>query len=346
MQSTLNPDGAASNAMMIGLRYYDPLSAFRITAGLPTRSDEPLWGALAGTRRLAYRRSRLMAGVDLSAQGFLLHRGERVREVPGLLGLPRIEREPALSGFALAAQALPVLGIETARWQAHARIGFSHYLNDFGEVQAQRTLRSADLQLTFAPTSSFAFTPALRRFDAEEAGYTYAGLTAVLSQGRTSVWGSTGRWLKQDDVGTPWSLGASLRLHERVTLSAGASRDAFDPLYLHPPQESWSASLSYALTQRRTPAPPVPAGYVNGQATIRLAATPQHNQLSIAGDFNGWKPQPMKRTGDHWTCTVAVAPGVSNYAFVDERGAWFVPEKHPGRKDDGMGGHVAVLVVQ
>jgi hypothetical protein len=39
------------------------------------------------------------------------------------------------------------------------------------------------------------------------------------------------------------------------------------------------------------------------------------------------------------------APGVYHYAFVAEDGTWFVPESVPGRQDDGMGGHVAVLVV-
>ncbi|HEY8485417.1 MAG TPA: hypothetical protein VIL13_12465 [Longimicrobiales bacterium] len=41
-----------------------------------------------------------------------------------------------------------------------------------------------------------------------------------------------------------------------------------------------------------------------------------------------------------------VAPGVYHYAFVTADGKWFVPESVPGRKDDGMGGHVAVLVVR
>jgi hypothetical protein len=54
----------------------------------------------------------------------------------------------------------------------------------------------------------------------------------------------------------------------------------------------------------------------------------------------------MTNTAGSWTYTVAVAPGVYNYAFVNEDGEWFVPESVPGRKDDGMGGHVAVLVVR
>jgi hypothetical protein len=66
----------------------------------------------------------------------------------------------------------------------------------------------------------------------------------------------------------------------------------------------------------------------------------------IAGDFTNWQPQPMQQTGKAWTYTTQLAPGVYNYAFVDANGTWFVPEDHPGRKDDGMGGSVAVLVVR
>jgi len=54
----------------------------------------------------------------------------------------------------------------------------------------------------------------------------------------------------------------------------------------------------------------------------------------------------MEREGDDWTYTVAVPRGVYSYAFVGADGAWFVPEGVPGRKDDGMGGHVAVVVVR
>ena len=54
----------------------------------------------------------------------------------------------------------------------------------------------------------------------------------------------------------------------------------------------------------------------------------------------------MQRTGRHCAYTTKIAPGVYNYSFVDAKGVWFVPEKQPGRKSDGMGGFVAVLVVQ
>jgi len=124
-------------------------------------------------------------------------------------------------------------------------------------------------------------------------------------------------------------------------------RDTFDPLSLQAAQTSWSIGLSVLTSGRPRPVtPPVPAAYENGRATIRLPASATKTPPSIAGDFNAWTPAPMEREGDHWMYTVAVAPGVYNYAFVDADGTWFVPEGVPGRKADGMGGFVAVVVVR
>ena len=79
---------------------------------------------------------------------------------------------------------------------------------------------------------------------------------------------------------------------------------------------------------------------------IRLpTAEASGDALSIAGDFNGWKPAPMTREGGDWVLRLPLAPGVYKYSFRDAGGRWFVPASVPGRRDDGMGGHVAVLVV-
>jgi hypothetical protein len=142
-------------------------------------------------------------------------------------------------------------------------------------------------------------------------------------------------------------LGGRLQLHRIVALDGGVRRDTYDPLALQPAQTSWSVGLSVLLAGRtRTVAAPVPAAYVDGRATIHLPLTAAGTRPSIAGDFNDWKPSPMEREGDHWSYTVAVPRGVYSYAFVAGDGTWFVPENTPGRKDDGMGGHVAVLVVR
>ena len=67
--------------------------------------------------------------------------------------------------------------------------------------------------------------------------------------------------------------------------------------------------------------------------------------VSIAGDFNNWQAAPMQRENGEWVARLPLAPGVYHYAFRSAKGEWFVPETASGRRDDGMGGHVAVLVV-
>jgi len=85
-----------------------------------------------------------------------------------------------------------------------------------------------------------------------------------------------------------------------------------------------------------------PAGGV--LVTLRASDAPP-GQISIAGDFNSWQPTPMQREGDSWVVRLPVGPGVYHYAFRSATGTWFVPSSTPGRRDDGMGGHVAVLMV-
>jgi hypothetical protein len=53
----------------------------------------------------------------------------------------------------------------------------------------------------------------------------------------------------------------------------------------------------------------------------------------------------MQREGREWTFRLPLAKGVYNYAFRSARGDWFVPTSTPGRRDDGFGGQVAVMVV-
>jgi hypothetical protein len=346
IRSALDPGAPQSETFMVGLRYDAPFTAFRISTGIPTESTQPLWAAVGAAKRLALRSGNIAGGLDVSGHAFLLHdRVDRTREVPGLFG-QSLEALPGLSGHAVAGQFMPVIGYETERFQVHGRAGVSHYSGKFGEQTRDRTVKVADAEVLFAPAASVTITPAVRHFIAEEDNYTYAGVSAGFVRGRAGVWGTIGHWLATENQRTPWAIGASAKLHDRATLHASVRNDALDPLYLNPPQTAWSLGMSVQLTRPVTALAPVPASYVNGRATIRLSVSQSNAAPRIAGDFNAWKPQPMQRSGDHWTFSVAVAPGVYNYAFVNARGDWFVPEKHPGRKDDGMGGHVAVLVVQ
>ncbi|MCI0435791.1 MAG: glycogen-binding domain-containing protein [Gemmatimonadetes bacterium] len=350
VRSALDPARAPSS-IALGLRYDARDTGLRLSGGVPTESLDALWSSAGAWKRAAVRQRGFVAGIDLAGSGFITRdrRPDPPRQPPPLLpGLFPRPLEPVAdrSGHALAGQVVPVVGYDGGRLQAHVRAGVSHYTAKFGDVELDRTVRLADAQLTVAPVPSVAVMPAVRRFwtTGEEAA-TYAGVSGAIAHRRGTVWASVGSWLHTDYVREPWAAGATLRLHRRVMIEAGARRDTFDPLHMQPEQTAWSMGLTVQVGGPSRPAAPVPAEYVGGRATIHLPVSESASRPSIAGDFNRWSPAPMQRTGDEWTYTVALEPGVYHYAFVDADGTWFVPESVPGRKDDGMGGHVAVLVV-
>jgi len=345
IRSALDP-ATATPSISLGLRFEDLMTGLRLTAGVPTRSDEALWGSIAAGRRLTLRGGKFVAGVDLLANAFgLFDRSSSPLNVPGPLDppAPQVER----NGHALAGQALPMVGYEGLRVQVRARAGISRYASRIASQTRDRTVRLADLQLTWMPTSSVALSPMIQRFQpGGESVATLIGATVLTATSSGSLWAMAGRWSAESISDLQWSAGARWRLHANVSLDAAARRSAFDPLHLQPAQTSWSAGLSLLLGKARVISPPVPAAYTGGRALIRLPVSASKSAPSIAGDFNGWTPAPMQRDGNQWTYTVAIAPGVYHYAFVSSAGEWFVPASVAGRKDDGMGGHVAVLVVR
>jgi hypothetical protein len=347
MRSALDPANTVSQSLVAGIRYERFNSGLRFSAGIPTRADEPLWGSVSGAHRFALQRGLLVAGVDVSANAFVLHdRVQRTQQVGGgPFQPPTLVPAPSLSGFATSLQGMPLIGIETGTVQAHVRAGISRYASAFGEAKRTRSVPLADAQISWLPTPALVIAPSVRHYKAEEDDYTFAGITTVASQGPLTAWASSGRWLKFTEQDATWAAGASLRIHKRATVSASGRHDAFDPLYLTPAQTAWSIGISVQVggPAGQFVAPAVQEG---GRATIRLPAKHAPSAPLVAGDFTNWQPRPMQRSGDTWVFSVTLNPGVYNYAFVDAAGAWFVPEEHPGRKQDGMGGVVAVLVVK
>src|SRR5262245_15198659 len=134
VRAALDPSAFASTSVVLGVRYEDPMAALRLSAGVPTGSQKPVWGALGAARRLAPRKTGWIGGIDLTAHGLLVHdRAERTREIPHLLFPPTVLREPGMSGYALAGQALPLVGYLGTRFQMQARAGASYYSNKFGD---------------------------------------------------------------------------------------------------------------------------------------------------------------------------------------------------------------------
>jgi hypothetical protein len=349
IRSALDP--ATSESFALGLQYDDPTTGLRLTGGVPMHSAEALRGGASAWKRLSVHRRGLLAGLDVAGNAFVAVdrpvQGTSSGPLPGPFD-PPTPLSADRSGHAFAGQALPVLGYEASAIQLQMRAGVSRYSATFGDQRSSRTVRLADLQATITPTSSLAIVPVMRRFQAPgELAAVFTGVSAMTASSSASLWASVGQWTGGGSAGNPWSVGGRLALHPRLSLDGAVRRDTFDPLLLQPALTSWNIGLSVLASGRaRAVAPPVPAAYENGRATIRLPISATTTRPSIAGDFNAWHAVPMEREGDQWTYTVAVARGVYNYAFVGTDGAWFVPESVPGRKDDGMGGHVAVVVVR
>ncbi|HSM60933.1 MAG TPA: glycogen-binding domain-containing protein [Longimicrobiales bacterium] len=353
-----SPVGGGSGTGLLGLRYLHGASWLAVLGGVPLTSADAPWGTVTSSLRLATGRRPVELGVRLSAQAFAQGtRGDTasgpdsglppfVRDIPlGRRGPLGGGMEPSLSGWGASGEITPLVALRSPSVSVEARAGVAAFHSDFADQAFDRTLGVAHLRVSGAVSPSLVLSAEGRSQWAEEGTYPYVGATAFMARGRVDAWGSVGTWLAEGVETTPWAVGTALRLGERVSLSGSVRRDAFDPLFQTPERTSWSVGISVVLGRRPTPRAPVPARYDNGVATIVLPAGEAAGPLMVAGDFNDWKPQAMTLRDGRWTLEVPLRPGVYYYAFVAPDGSWFVPESVAGRKPDGFGGHVAVLVV-
>lgn len=340
----------AATSLGLGLGHESRDGWFRVSTGVPMGEEDPLWGALDVGQRAAVERGPLTVGVDLAGQGFVQRYEQRLEEGPGLPWQRPLEEGTAW-GHGAAAQALPVVALDLGRATVQARAGGSWYRSGLDGGDATRAVGVAELRTSVRPHPTIALSGDARHYAAPEGGQTFAGVSAMMVRSSVSVWGSVGQWLGDAAEGTavegtPWSAGASLALGRRLELTVTGRQDVLDPLYGSAPRRAWSAGLRLGLGAAPSNAPPVPAEYRGGRATIAVPAGDVPGGVRIAGDFTDWEPAAMTRQGDRWTYSADLAPGVYEYAFVAPDGTWFVPASVPGRRDDGMGGHVALLVVE
>ena len=331
---------ATTTTIAFGLTHATPVSSYGVTAGVPFSSEEPVWAALNGYRRLATP-GALRFGVDLAGNAF----GYRIAARDSTLETPLFEDDQPVTGWGASAEVMPLVAWDAGRFAGEARagvVGFTTASNEVETSDRAAFLAEAMVQARFVPALTARVDG--RWVQAAEGGFPYAGIGLVWEPGAT-LWASVGRWFDVDSVLT-WNVGASLPLGDRLSLVVTGAGDPLDPIYATPERTTWSLGLSVWLgAGRPSIAEPVPASYVDGIASIILEAGEVRGTPSVAGDFNAWTPAPMERSGDDWVLRIPLEPGVYNYAFVDEAGNWFVPEDTPGRRNDGMGGYVAVLVV-
>src|SRR5262249_55899724 len=132
---------------------------------------------------------------------------------------------------------------------------------------------------------------------------------------------------------------------QRSTIWGSIRQEAPDPLYWNSVRRTWSVGITHRLGRAAPAFIATPHFEPDGVVIHIPVADAPGDMLLIAGDFNEWKPMPMVRENDQWTIRLQLPKGVYHYAFRAARGDWFVPASVAGRRDDGMGGQVAVLVV-
>ena len=341
--------GSATSEIVLGLQRADASSGFGISAGIPVANDA-YWGVFAARKRFDAG-LRLGPLLDLSGHAFLQHdaRPRASRDDPAFPapGESLAPEEPRNSGQGIGGDALVGAFAAVRRVRFEARVGATGQTREVAGVSSRRVLPVGDARVALR-TSPLSVVAEARAWDAEEGRHAYAGASASLSLRPLTVWGSLGEWVEGGVDDVSWSAGGSLALGNRLAFEVTARGNAFDPLYRTESALSVMAGLTVRLGPSTPPLPdraPIPARYENGRAQVRVRAADAPGCPAIAGDFTGWKPSAMRRDGDHCTFEVDVAPGVYHYAFVAKDGSWFVPESVPGRQSDGMGGWVAVLVV-
>ncbi len=343
------PAGAsAASSVVLGLGRSGLRDWFGASAALPLGED-PFWAVLGGWKRLETPGAAGLL-LDLSAHGFIQRHTMATTRTPAPGPLPVSPPPPTLAETDLSGEGAGVelmagafAGSPSLRLESRA--GMVAQRSSLGGVIQERALPNGAARLSLILAPPLTVHAETRGWLHDGGTHAHAGGTLQYVRGPLHLWGSLGRWVAGGLDGVTWSAGASTAVGPQIDLQLGGRGNAFDPLYLSSTETSFWAGLSLRVGSGRTVRPPVPELAPDGRAVIRIPARSAKDTPSIAGDFTGWKPVPMRRQGSHWTYTAKVEPGVYHYAFVAEDGTWFVPESVPGRQADGMGGHVAVLVV-
>ncbi len=319
----------------LSLRHLRGERWFQAAASTPLSSEDLFWGAATVRDRLATSHGRFEVGLDLTGQG-------------------HAQRDPATDerGWGVRGEVLPMVSASAGPIVGELRSGGSWYRAEWEDTEWTRNVWASDLRLTASPATSLRVSGEARHLNTEEGGYTFVGVSGGGAWEGVSLNASVGEWVAGLDAGassTAWSMGASISVGSNTELRGDLRREPVDPLFLSSARTSWGLGVRHRLggSERPPPrsGPEIRTGESTGTVILRLPLSEASAPPSVAGDFTGWEPVRMDRRGELWRLELSLDSGVYRYAFRTGDGTWFVPEGFPGRRDDGMGGWVAVLVV-
>jgi len=75
------------------------------------------------------------------------------------------------------------------------------------------------------------------------------------------------------------------------------------------------------------------------RCTFTFEAPQGTTSVALAGGFNGWSTtaEPMRRSGDRWTTTIDLGPGMHSYKFVRDGATWVPDPRNTLVEPDGFG---------
>lgn len=298
------------------------------TGAAPMRPGDPVWGGLGGGGRFTKPGTEtrsVFVGADLDAHGFLFR-----------------DRVALLTGTGGTIDAIPFASVAAGTGRIELRGGWRGQTLDFASEKTNRGVFETGVRAIYG--ARVRVQGDAKWVYATEGTFPFVGATVIYGGAPVQLWAQAGKWLSTDLDEVTWGAGAGVPIGGRATLWGAARQEAPDPLYWNSLRRSWSVGLTTKLG-RRAPVLNAPRADAGG-VVIRVAAKDAPGEaLFIAGDFNQWQPVPMQREGNDWTIRLPLAKGAYHYAFRSARGEWFVPSSVAGRRDDGMGGQLAVLVV-
>jgi hypothetical protein len=317
-----------TNNLMGGLRYDAARDAWIYgAAAVPLTDGATRWGGAGAGGRFAGRAtSRASLGAEVAGHGYVF-RDALVDQV-GSGGLAEI---------------IPFVRLSTGLGYLEGRGGWRGHTLTLSGVNERRGVFEAGARAGYG--AIVRVEGDARWVRASEGVFPFAGVTLTYNGAPVQVWGQAGKWLHADLDDPTWGGGLAVAVSVRSSVWANVRQEAPDPLYWNTARRTWTVGMTQRLGRVASPIKPLHSEPDGGVLVMLRASDAPSGPISIAGDFNNWQATPMQREGDSWIVRLPVGPGVYHYAFRSATGTWFVPSSTPGRRDDGMGGHVAVLMV-
>ena len=297
-------------------------------AAPPSGQNGTFWGAAGAGGRLTRtpQGGRLSVGADVGAHGFSFR-----------------DRVVSLSGNGGTLEAVPFVRVALGDGFVEGGGGWRGHTLAYAGVRENRGIVETRVRAGYSRIVHIEGNA--RWVHAAEGTYPFVATTLSYDATRGGLWGQVGKWVATDLDDRTWGVGGAVNVRRGTTLWGTIRRVGSDPLYWNLPRRTWTIGLTQRLGRTPRPVLPMPRSQ-DGIIVVRLpAGDAPAGAVFIGGDFNNWQPAPMMREGSDWVARLPLAAGVYHYAFRSANGDWFVPTSTSGRRDDGMGGYQAVLVV-